>query len=500
MRIGAKTLDDAILDIGSFKKINSKYGDKNFVLNALHNHDYRALREISNLFYETSGIYSRLCKYIAYLYRFDWYLVPYINDNNVKEDKVLSDFSKILKILDDSHISKISGDISLNIIKNGCYYGYIVDTDNGFLLQDLPIEYCRSRFCKDGLPTVEFNMKYFDDQFLDVQYRMRILKMFPKDFTKGYLLFKQGKLKPDFMGDTNGWYLLEPEHSVKLNCANSDFPILANAIPAIIELDEAQALDRRKQMQKLLKIVIQKLPIDKNGDLIFDIDEAADLHNTAVTMLKRAVGVDVLTTFADIDVADMSDKNTATTVDDLSKVERTVYNEFGVSRNLFNSDSNLALTNSILDDEASVRCLPQQLEIFFNRIVSRFNKNPKKYYFRFKMLETTIYNYKEMSKLYKDQVQIGYSKMLPQIALGHSQSEIIAMAHFENTFLHLNDIMIPPLMSSTMSNKDNKTSDNKPQSSNQKKQQIQEDKNSVGRPEKEDSEKSDKTILNNESM
>lgn len=47
-------------------------------------------------------------------------------------------------------------------------------------------------------------------------------------------------------------------------------------------------------------------------------------------MLKRAVGVDVLTTFADIESIDMSDKNTTTTQDDLMKVERSVYNAFGV--------------------------------------------------------------------------------------------------------------------------------------------------------------------------
>jgi hypothetical protein len=71
--------------------------------------------------------------------------------------------------------------------------------------------------------------------------------------------------------------------------------------------------------------------MDKNGDLIFDIDEAKDIHNNAVQMLKRAVGVDVLTTFADIDSIDMSDKNTTTSQDDLKKVERTVYNALGIS-------------------------------------------------------------------------------------------------------------------------------------------------------------------------
>jgi len=74
-------------------------------------------------------------------------------------------------------------------------------------------------------------------------------------------------------------------------------------------------------------------------------------------MLKRAVGVDVLTTFADIDSIDMSDKNTTTSKDDLEKVERTVFNSLGVSRNLFNTDGNLSLEKSILNDESSVRNL-----------------------------------------------------------------------------------------------------------------------------------------------
>ena len=47
------------------------------------------MREISNYFYKTSGIYNRLCRYMAYMYRYDWMITPYINSENVKEDKVL---------------------------------------------------------------------------------------------------------------------------------------------------------------------------------------------------------------------------------------------------------------------------------------------------------------------------------------------------------------------------------------------------------------------------
>ena len=120
-----------------------------------------------------------------------------------------------------------------------------------------------------------------------------------------YGTHKQGKLLPDIPGDNSGsWYLLEPENTVKFSLNNNDVPVLVNAIPAILDLDAAQDLDRRKQMQKLLKIIVQKLPVDKNGDLIFDIDEARDIHNNAVTMLSRAIGTDVLTTFTDVETGE----------------------------------------------------------------------------------------------------------------------------------------------------------------------------------------------------
>ena len=128
--------------------------------------------------------------------------------------------------------------------------------------------------------------------------------------------------------------------------------------------------------------------MDKNGDLIFDVDEARDIHNNAVAMLRRAVGVDVITTFADVEAIDISDKNTSTSTDDLEKVERTVYNSLGVSRNLFNTDTNMALEKSILDDESTMRSLLLQFDVFFDRIIEKKSTN-KKYNFRFIMLETT---------------------------------------------------------------------------------------------------------------
>ena len=49
-----------------------------------------------------------------------------------------------------------------------------------------------------------------------------------------------------------------------------------------MDLEDAQDLDKKKMEQQLIRLIIQEMPIDKNGDLIFDVDEARELHKNAV--------------------------------------------------------------------------------------------------------------------------------------------------------------------------------------------------------------------------
>ena len=311
-----------------------------------------------------------------------------------------------------------------------------------------------------------------------------MLKLFPAEFAKGYNKYKAGELKAQFSGDEDGWYLLDINFAFKFNMNGEDFPFLIATIPALIDLDDAQALDKKRQAQQIVKILIQQMPLDKNGDLIFDTDEMAVLHNNAVTMLKRSIGLDVLTTPANAEIADLTTNTGVTSVDELEKAERTVYNESGTAQNLFNTNGNIALEKSILNDEAAMYPLLLQFEGFLNDIVNAFGKKNKKFSFKVQLLNTTIYNYKDMSKLYKEQTAMGYSKMLPQVSLGQSQSTVLATAHFENDILDLVHKFIPPLSSNTM-NSDTLA-------------QIGEEKQ-AGRKPLDDDQKSEKTIKNIES-
>lgn len=511
IKVGPKNLKDAVLNLDNLgpnypsdARIN-----KASIYRAIVDKDYNEMRRISNTFYNLNGIYRRVCDYIAYLYRYDWYIAAEVYDDNAKEEKIVKDFGKVLTFFDRSYVKKLCGEIAGKVARDGCYYGYIIDDPRQVVIQQLPIEYCRVRYFVGNKPAVEFNMRFFDT-FTNTEYRNKVLKLFPAEFEKGYRLYHQNKLvETDNVSSLgtwsnlyDGWYLLDPDNTVKFNINNSDVPFFFNAIPALINLEEAQGLERKRQMQKLLKIIVQKLPLDKNSELVFDVDEARDIHNNAVEMLADCIGVDVLTTFTDVDSIDLSDATTSNE-DNVESVERSAYDALGISRNIFNTDGNLSLEKSILNDESTVRSLLFQFNVLMDRIIERKNSNIKKYNFKFTMLETTQYNYQALAKLYKEHMQNGASKLLPQIALGHSQSFILNSIHFENEVLHLSEIMIPPLMSSTMNSEDilgkkTSSSDNKNQNTVSGKSTAE--TKEAGRPEKDDSEKSDKTIANKESM
>ena len=57
--------------------------------------------EISNYFFKVNGIYSRLCRYMAYLYRYDWMVTPFLVEDTEDYKKLLQGFDKVLRYLED---------------------------------------------------------------------------------------------------------------------------------------------------------------------------------------------------------------------------------------------------------------------------------------------------------------------------------------------------------------------------------------------------------------
>lgn len=71
IKIGVKTVQDAVLELGSYRYGKKEFVNKAQVMKALAEKDMRALRAISNYFYRTDGIYQKVVNYFATMYRFD---------------------------------------------------------------------------------------------------------------------------------------------------------------------------------------------------------------------------------------------------------------------------------------------------------------------------------------------------------------------------------------------------------------------------------------------
>lgn len=483
----SEIMKEAILELDKFSNSNKRIGlditvDK--INEALVNNDIDRLIEYSRIYSTTSGIYMRFVRYLSGLLSYSWFIYPYLLNNKLKSNKVQDKIETIIKFFDKLNVKTVFQEITNKVLIQGCYYGYLIVSDNkkNADIFELPLKYCRSRYQINGLDAVEFNVKYFDEVFTDQEEKKLVLSTFPKDFQKGYALMKKNRIKRD-KKDGGYWMLCDSNLAMKFSFKNNDIPLMVSVIPTLIELEQAKDLDLKKTMQQLLKIIVQKMPMTKDGDMLFDLDEAAAMHANATKMLGNAVNVDVLTTFADVDAIDLDNTTASTSNDPLAKVERQVFNSAGISQMLFATDGNIALEKSILNDESLMFYLLRQYEATLNNIIN-FLFNDKKIEFRIRMIEITIYNQEKKLKMYKEMANSGYSKMIPAIAAGYNQSEFLSLVDYENDILNLTEKLIPAQISSTQSSKNNTNNSN----------------NSVGAPEKDDDEKSEKTIQNLESM
>lgn len=481
---GWQTIGDAVLELDKFKRsqFRGSFGDKNKIFSALESKDASFLRNLSLYYMGISGIYQRLVEYVSTILTYDWYAYPYMLDSKVKKADIEKGMKNVLTFLDNSLLKTTLADISKTIIAEGCYYGYMVvnPQKSASAILELPVDYCKSRFKFNGLSAVEFNLKYFDNEFKDDDLRMSVLKSFPEEFVKNYNLYRAGLIKADPV-DRGVWFVCDTKLAMKFSITENDIPLFAAVIPTIINLDEAKQLDLKKTTQELLKIIIQKMPLDKNGDLIFDIEESQDMHNAASQMLRNATNVDILTTFADIDVADLDNSSGTATKDPLAKVERGIFNEAGVSQNLFATDGNLSLEKSILNDESIMFYLLDQYQNRLNAILEFLFKGSIVY--KISLPHLSIYNSERKQKMFKDMATNGYSKLMPAIASGMSQTEFLSLNEYEEKILKLGERLVPVQSSNTQSSKGVAQTDKK-----------------VGAPKKEEDELSEKTIQNQESQ
>jgi len=218
-------------------------------------------------------------------------------------------------------------------------------------------------------------------------------------------------------------------------------PLFLDLIPAVMDYDEAVDINRERDLEEIRKIIVQKIPHLADGTLLFEPNEALEMHTGAVGMMQGNKNISVLTTYADVDAV-VSKTSSEASTNALEKSLQNVYSRASVSGQLFAPTGSQALNTSITNDMALMMILANKYSHFMTYIVNFLFANTN-ISFKYSILPVSWYNVTQYITDTLKLAQSGYSFLLPAIAAGLSQKDLVNIKHLENDVLGLDKILIP---------------------------------------------------------
>ena len=453
-------------------------------------------QKLSRNYFNKDGYYKRIIIYYATLLKYMGLLIPNpSNGKNLSTSHIQKRYYNALDFVERMQLPVLLTNIAQRALVDGSYYGLKVETDkNSFQLIDLPSGYACSRF-KDiyGNDILEFDVSYFGT-ITDKEQRDAALAAYPKIVAKAWKQYSAGKRKK--------WLIIPKEIGVCFPFFDGR-PIFLNIIPHTIEYDEAVATQRERDAEDIRKIIVQKIPHLNDGRLLFEPDEAEEIHAGTVGMLKGNKNVSVLTSYGDVD-AITSNAHADRTENTLTRMEQNIYAQAGVTSQVFAATGSASLEASLNNDLALMMYLANKFSRFITNVLNDTFSNGN-ITFKYSIMPITYYN----ANTYADEayklVGLGYSALLPALAFGLTQRDLVSIKDLENDVLKLGDKLKPLSTSYTQSSSDSdKKSEEESDENNKedapKEKPVNTDIDEGGRPKLKEEEKSEKTHQNEESL
>lgn len=398
--------------------------------------------ELSEYFFMTNGLYKRIIIHYATFLTYSWILVPYLKNEKLKitDKKIANKYYSAADFCTNFQIERKCALFAKDILVRGAYYGLIHEEGNDVVIQDLPFEYCRSRFKNSqDIDIVEFNVKFFDD-IRDEQLRSEILKTYPKFVQKAYRAFKF----------RNGpkWIFLPAEIGIYFSFFE-ERPFFLDLIPLLDDLDDYKDIDKERNLQALKRILVQQVATD-GMNLVFDPVEAENMHEGALEMLASNPDIDVLTTYNKVQLLDLSSSDDEKT--EIQDVQNLIYESAGLSKEFFFATTEAGLQYSVNNDIAMVMILGQRFAHFFTELLNyKFADN--RVSFKLIILPLSYYNAVDYTSRAKELAAFGYSFLTPITSTGLDQTNLANLKMLENDLLELDEILKPLQSSYTQSGK-----------------------------------------------
>lgn len=439
--------------------------------------------------------YQRIIMYYATLFFNYYYVTPVDLPEKPNKKKLDKEYNETLTFLDEEiNVENFTVSTLKDILVEGSVFYYYDFINMGgkvyFQMSKLPRDYCTIiGTAKNGqMPIFQLDISFVDQVIaslvsLNVDITKEdVLRQYPKGIRSAYNRYKN---------DGDRWIIVTPVHGIAFTSYNG-LPPFAGIIKQIVRMVKFEEVRDNYIEDSLQKILFQKVDVDDNGDPEIDLALAAEFHENLKKITRGMDRVNALTSLADVEVLDLSDTSRENDLDFIDKFEDKMYNEAGVPKAVFNGNTAGLLDFAAMKDESFIWNIMDSISTWLSFICNAEIGARKKrtYNFVVSFLPISYRNREKMMDTYLKNAQYGYSKIIPQIAVGVKQRHFESLLYLENDLLKLDKRLVPLMSSHTLSGKAGTTT---------KQTENAVDEVEGGRPESSTEEKTDETLSREES-
>lgn len=393
-------------------------------------------QKLSRNYFNKDGFYKQLVMHYASLLKNTGLLIPTPRfKTTLSKSKQQKAYYNALEFVDSLNIPMLASDIYLKVILDGAYYAVkTYDDKNNLIILELPSLFCSSSYKNlQGKDVIDFDLNYFDSISDSKVRNLLLTKAYPKIFLKAYHQFRKGKI-------TN-LFSIPTDISIYFSFSDTSRPFFLNVIQSTIDYDEAVHNHKNKDLEEIKKIIVNEIPHLNDGTLVFEPEEAAEMHEGICDMVKNNENVSVITSYGKI-TAIGSNTTDGVHKNYLEPMIDNIFSRAGVSKQLFASTGTSSLEKSIENDLSVMMLLANKVSKFITDIVN--NKfGSKELNFIYKILPVSLYNEEDYITSSYKLTSSGYSYLVPAVAQGFSQREFLNLKDLENDLLDLEKRLIP---------------------------------------------------------
>ena len=447
-----------LTDITKNQKKSIQTFNKEALANYLKNisNNEKSLRNLSWYLYYRSMTFRRVVNYYANMFYLNAReIVPDVDLNKGFDDeKILKTYYKTISVVDNMNMQYEFLKVYINCFIQDVFYGVAYLTEDGFIIIQMPNEYCKIGGVYDGI----FAGSYF--YAIDMTYFKG---------TNEYLLEYLGEpfesMYRAYGGDSkNKWQIVPEQYSVCLKYCTEDWqticPPFSGAFMDIINLEDIKDTQAIADAQEIYKLLYYKLNTLSGAKMP---DQFAVTPDLAVDYINRFVdeALPEYTSFGmvpgdmDLGVVDFSSNDKVTDTTKVTKATKEVLNTMGGSQVLNGATITGAEAMRIaqrVDTEFAISSLLPQTESIVNRLLYFIEKNHAK----IKFFPISAYTRDEFRESLLASAQNGFSSNIIAYNTlnGVSEKDTMCMLHLTNDILQLPDKLTPLSTSYTKTDSD----------------------------------------------